>query len=90
MFVLCAGREATYLQKILNIYCAFVGMNNKLHKKMHGTQEIYIYSLKKRSAYTNDILITTATKQSVIYTFQKLKIQLIHFELIVNVKKLNI
>jgi hypothetical protein len=43
--------------------------------------------LKQCTAYTDDILLTTRTKQSLIDTFQKLKEILAHYGLIVNGQK---
>jgi hypothetical protein len=43
--------------------------------------------LKQCSAYADDILITTRTKQTIIETFQKLKEILMQFGLIINKQK---
>jgi hypothetical protein len=43
--------------------------------------------LKQCSAYADDILITTRTKQSIIDTFQRLKEISVQFGLIINEKK---
>ena len=40
--------------------------------------------LKQCSAYADDILITTRTKQSVIHTFQRVKEISVQFGLIIN------
>jgi len=46
--------------------------------------------LKERSVCADDILITTRTKHSLIYTLQKPKSQSIHLAVNVNEQKLNI
>jgi len=56
-------------------------------KHLDLRSNICTYTLKQCSAYSDDILITTITQQSLIHTCQRLTNQSINFGLIVNDRK---
>jgi len=61
-------------------------VNDKILKQMELRGNITT-CLKQCTAYTDDILLTTRTEQSLIDTFQKLKEILAEYGLIVNGQK---
>ena len=83
------GDVTTYVRHIYICHTLFNVVVDEMLKQLNLRENIST-PLKERSVCADDILITTRTKHSLIYTLQKPKSQSIHLAVNVNEQKLNI